>query len=621
MEDPQGWDIDSDIERNAESDPSAICSIRLKRYFYVIAAVAVMILIGAFWYTGYYAKGKSLSMSMAGRPSAAGPGPAVGAPMAVNWISPAPGAVMPIGRKGGRGGFSSIAMALHDSIVNVSATQGGEAGREKPAAAARRDGTIHFADPFLGRSHDNIGSGFIVRNDGYIVTNYHIVRGAGAITVNVFNDLGTERYRANQVKLDEALDLALLKIEPRAPLTAAPLGDSDLVSVADDVIAIGSPFGLDQTVSRGIVSAKRKALVIEGITHANLIQTDAAINQGNSGGPLIDARGTVIGVNTAIYTPTGAFSGIGFAIPSNQVRKFVEEEIDFQPLKTVAAQVQFQASPSQGTGAMGNAGPVIVANARPPHRDGRQKMDCRNCHRIVGGKGKTVAFGYQYAAPPTTLAMNVAAAPGPDVMGAMLMTIDAGLGQRLNHSPGRGVFVANVTAGSPAAAAGLKAGDIVLKVEGRRIEMPGQLKTALRALEIGEAARLGVLRDDARGVLQFVAGTTPAVPATGPVAMAAPQRVPEEFNWKGMEIEVFTQVVAADNQGGKAIPGAEIGEIARGSAAAKAGLQADDVILEVNSLPVGTPVEMNRAIQYSTGQTANLLRLIRGGREFFVALP
>ena len=102
------------------------------------------------------------------------------------------------------------------------------------------------------------------------------------------------------------------------------LGNSDDVRVADGVIAIGSPFGLEQTVSHGIVSAVRKSMVIEEVTHTNLIQTDAAINQGNSGGPLIAKNGAVIGINTAIYTPTGAFAGIGFAVSSNNVRMFLQ---------------------------------------------------------------------------------------------------------------------------------------------------------------------------------------------------------------------------------------------------------------------------------------------------------
>ncbi|MEE8183967.1 MAG: PDZ domain-containing protein, partial [Acidobacteriota bacterium] len=159
------------------------------------------------------------------------------------------------------------------------------------------------------------------------------------------------------------------------------------------------------------------------------------------------------------------------------------------------------------------------------------------------------------------------------------------------------------------------------KIEGRRIRMPAQLRAALTAMETGETARLGVLRDGRGTNFHIVAGATSSLPAPRPAATATPQRVPKEFNWKGMEIEVFTQVVPVDTLGGKAVPGAEIGEIVGGSDAARAGLQANDVILEVNSIPVGTPAQMNRALQNIKGQTANLLRLMRGGREFFVVLP
>ena len=134
----------------------------------------------------------------------------------------------------------------------------------------------------------------------------------------MFDDGGTRRYTARVIRLDERVDLALLHIALKTPLPAVILGDSDRVRLAEEVISIGSPFGLDQTVSRGIVSGIRKALAIEGVTHSDLIQTDAAINQGNSGGPLVNGAGSVIGINTAILRRPGLFQGSGSPSPATR---------------------------------------------------------------------------------------------------------------------------------------------------------------------------------------------------------------------------------------------------------------------------------------------------------------
>ena len=236
--------------------------------------------------------------------------------------------------------FSQIALALRDSVVNVTVLRPGPsvtAPLTAPITTPRPEGDVQFATPLAGGVLENMGSGVIVlRGDGFIVTNAHVVRGASGAQVTVFDDGGTRRYTARVIRLDERVDLALLHIALKTPLPAVILGDSDRVRLAEEVISIGSPFGLDQTVSRGIVSGIRKALAIEGVTHSDLIQTDAAINQGNSGGPLVNGEGSVIGINTAIYTPTGAFSGIGFAIPSNTVRAFLEKEIGGELARPVA---------------------------------------------------------------------------------------------------------------------------------------------------------------------------------------------------------------------------------------------------------------------------------------------
>jgi S1-C subfamily serine protease len=190
-------------------------------------------------------------------------------------------------------------------------------------------------DPFFGnpfgtttQTERALGSGFVIDRAGHIVTNYHVVRGATTIQVSFSNN---ERYRAKLVGSDPSTDIAVLKVNvPASALKALPLGNSDAVRVGDQVIAIGNPFGLDRSVTAGIVSAvQRRIEAPNNLSIAHVIQTDAALNHGNSGGPLLDAQGEVIGVNAQIET--GGVSqgnvGIGFAIPINTVKDVVAQLI------------------------------------------------------------------------------------------------------------------------------------------------------------------------------------------------------------------------------------------------------------------------------------------------------
>jgi S1-C subfamily serine protease len=184
------------------------------------------------------------------------------------------------------------------------------------------------ADPFSGQqSQRGLGSGFVIDKAGHIVTNFHVIDGADEVAVNFS---GNDDVRARVVGSDPSTDIAVLRIDtPARALTALPLGNSDGVRVGDPVVAIGNPFGLERSASSGIVSALQRELESPaGFTIDRVIQTDAAINSGNSGGPLLNGRGHVIGVNTAIFSPSGGNVGIGFAIPINTVRDVVAELID-----------------------------------------------------------------------------------------------------------------------------------------------------------------------------------------------------------------------------------------------------------------------------------------------------
>lgn len=173
---------------------------------------------------------------------------------------------------------------------------------------------------------EGVGSGVIIDPEGLVLTNEHVVRDADEIKVLVYDGEGNKKeYTGRVVGKDARTDLAVVRIHAGKKLPFAAFGDSDKVKVGDWAIAIGSPFGLTQTLTVGVISAARQSLAIEDREYRNLIQTDAAINRGNSGGPLLNIKGEVVGINTAIYAPTGVFAGIGFAVPVNQAKAILQD--------------------------------------------------------------------------------------------------------------------------------------------------------------------------------------------------------------------------------------------------------------------------------------------------------
>ncbi|NPV73525.1 MAG: trypsin-like serine protease [Pelotomaculum sp.] len=177
-----------------------------------------------------------------------------------------------------------------------------------------------FRIPMQSEERRGLGSGFIVSPDGYILTNEHVIAGANRIEVTV---AGRDKpYQARKVGADHDLDLAVLKIDAGNDLPTIPLGNSDSVRVGDWVVAIGNPYGLDHTVTVGVISAKERPVTVEDRRYKNLLQTDASINPGNSGGPLLNLNGEVVGINTAINAQA---QGIGFAIPSSTVKAVFDD--------------------------------------------------------------------------------------------------------------------------------------------------------------------------------------------------------------------------------------------------------------------------------------------------------
>lgn len=209
---------------------------------------------------------------------------------------------------------------------------------------------------FTPSGRRSVGTGIIIDPKGYIITNYHVISLAGDISVSLFSAQGYREYPARLISGNKKADLALLKILSGETFPAASVGDSNKVSVGDRVIAIGNPFGLTQTVTAGIISAKRKSLVIGNVKMHNLFQTDVPINQGNSGGPLCNIKGEVIGINTAIYSPVEAvYTGVSFAIPIDRAKKLFAEYVDLnaKPVRFTqyaALRKPFPIQPSPGEG-------------------------------------------------------------------------------------------------------------------------------------------------------------------------------------------------------------------------------------------------------------------------------
>jgi serine protease Do len=215
--------------------------------------------------------------------------------------------------------------AVRRAVVNIDVA-GGDVG----SANARRGPPLTFDMPStaaLQTDEETLGSGVIVDARGYILTCYHLIKDYPAVNVTVFSSV-RQIYKANIVDVDIANDLAVLKIETDRPLPVAKLANSDMVRVTDTILAIGSPFGFEHTVTGGIISDNKRSIVIGNTVYEDMFQADAAVNRGSAGGALINGEGQVVGINTAIASPSGYFTGISFAIPINKARPLLLKAID-----------------------------------------------------------------------------------------------------------------------------------------------------------------------------------------------------------------------------------------------------------------------------------------------------
>jgi serine protease Do len=397
--------------------------------------------------------------------------------------------------------FAPIAKEAMPTVVNVSTsqtvrTQGvpqfGPGGPQDPFFQFFR----HFF-PQIPRSYTQraLGSGVIIDPDGYIVTNAHVVKNADKIVVKLQDK---REFDAKVVGIDEKTDVALLKIKSPGDLAVARLGDSDAMQVGDWVIAIGNPFGLSETVTAGIVSAKGR-VIGEG-PYDDFIQTDASINPGNSGGPLLNLQGQVIGINSAIFSRSGGNIGIGFAIPINIVKSVVEQLKEHGKVIRGWLGVTIQnVTPELATsfGLKKAEGALVgdVSENSPASRAGIERGDIiidyngahvEDAHQLPAlvaatKVGKTVSVtvlrnGEKRALSVTVAEMpaGAAAAAGQQAetegWGLRVSDITPDVAQQFNLSQTKGVVVTEVAPNSPADQAGLQPGDVIAQVNRHTVD-------------------------------------------------------------------------------------------------------------------------------------------------------
>jgi serine protease Do len=427
-------------------------------------------------------------------------------------------AVVPVQMRLDTGTFAKLADAVKPAVINVN-TQRRSGGRSTLEEFYGEE----FFKRFFGDVPERmprrgLGSGVIIDSSGLALTNAHVVEGATQVDVTMLD--GT-KHKAKVVGLDKKTDLAVLRLEGGGKkFPFLPLGDSDEVQVGDWVLAVGSPFGLQATVTSGIVSAKARQ--IGAGPYDDFLQTDAAINPGNSGGPLVSMRGEVVGINTAIVR---GGSGIGFAIPANMAKR-------------VSAQL------------------------------------------LEHGK---VARGW---------------------LGVLLQPLTPELAASFGAEGKTGVLVSEVTPDSPAAKAGLKAGDIVLDVDGRKVDSPGDVARAVGLAAPGRRTKLTLWRDKAQRTVDVVLGAVPGE---------------RHGSRLGFEVRPLTAELARELNRWST-DGVVVTRVEDGTAAAEAGIRRGDVIVEVNRHPVKVLADFERATRDIKKGERLSVRLERGDVAFYVAL-
>ena len=437
--------------------------------------------------------------------------------------------------------METLAARVTPAVVNVAVTSHAKAEMAEGQMPQMPEGMPPMFGPFFehpGRPQSQIehgiGSGILISPDGYIVTNNHVVDGAVDINVTL-ND--RRILPAKLVGSDPLTDLAVIKVAG-TNLPNAPWGDSTALRPGQTVLAFGNPFGFRFTVTRGIVSGLNRPNPFSRDRRqpGSFIQTDAAINHGNSGGPLVNARGEVIGINTFLISSSDSFSGMGFAIPTQIVRPTVESLI----------------------------------------RDGKVK------HGYM-------AIGISDVTPENAKFFHV--------------------------DNNEGALVSQVEAGSPAAKAGLKVGDVITELDGQKVSDASQLQIEVGQKHPGSAIKLQVLRD---GKSLSIPVTLEEMGSRDHESSEAATNDHGKPRW-GLGLADMTPELRQQVQAPADIHGAIIERVQPGSAADNAGLQRGDVIVEVNRKPVENVADVQKALSaVPKGQDALVLVWSNGGSTFRV---
>ena len=423
--------------------------------------------------------------------------------------------------------FSALVDQNGAAVVNIQVTQRKSAGPVRPEEYGpfgeflRRFGG---QAPGAGTPARGQGSGFIVDPEGIILTNAHVVDNAAEVLVRVNNGDGPQReYKARIVGVDKRTDIAVVRIDARG-LPAVRIGDPAQTRTGEWVVAIGSPFGFENSVTAGIVSAKSRALPDEA--YVPFIQTDAAVNPGNSGGPLFNLRGEVIGINSQIYSRSGGYQGLAFAIPIDVAVKVKNE---------------------------------LLAHGR-----------------VSRGR-----------------------------LGVSAQELNVPLARSFGLEAPTGALVSSVEPGGPAASAGVRPGDIILKLNGTEIRRSAELPRAVAELKPGSRAQVELLREGKRLTLSFVAGeiSDPVPVATAPSdtmnpgGLAVRPLTPQEKRASGLDAGLVVEQASG--------------------AAAEAGIAPGDLILAVNGTPVSGVAQLRALVDQ---RKSSALLIQREGERLYLPL-
>ncbi len=421
--------------------------------------------------------------------------------------------------------FVTLAKNLKPSVVNISTSK---LIKPRHPQAPGSHNPNDFFDQFFNRffqgqpmgphKERSLGSGFIISKDGYILTNNHVVDGADEIKVRLFDG---RSYTAKVKGTDPKLDIALLKIDAGKDLPAARLGDSGKLDVGEWVMAIGNPFGLSETVTVGIVSAKGR--VIGAGPYDDFIQTDASINPGNSGGPLFNPQGEVVGINTAIVA---GGQGIGFAIPINEAKSVLQQlkstghvvrgwlgvtiqrmteslakSFGLKQAEGALVSGVTQGSPADKAGI--KRGDVIVSY------EGKKVENVSDLPRLVAETpvGKTVKVGLIRSGKSLDVSVKVgklsesgaqteATGQGAGNLGLDVIDVTPDIAHRYNLPREQGALITEVAPTGPAADANLHPGDLVIEINGRQIKSAADFHAAVGAAKKGAVLRLLIQRGD-----------------------------------------------------------------------------------------------------------------------------